>query len=66
MPGMEHVISKTVLLAIVLAPLLGAIIAGLFRRQVGRAGAHWVVDSVADLLPCLDAIDRRLAAGERP
>jgi NADH-quinone oxidoreductase subunit L len=42
MPGMEHVISKTVLLAIVLAPLLGAIIAGLFRRQVGRAGAHWV------------------------
>ncbi|MBF6024407.1 NADH-quinone oxidoreductase subunit L [Lysobacter niastensis] len=39
---MEHVISKTVLLAIVLAPLLGAIIAGLFRRQVGRAGAHWV------------------------
>lgn len=47
MPGMEHAmmehaISKTVLLAIVLAPLLGAIIAGLFRRQVGRAGAHWV------------------------
>ena len=39
---MEHAISKTVLLAIVLAPLLGAIIAGLFRRQVGRAGAHWV------------------------
>ncbi len=42
MPGVEHAISKTVLLAIVLAPLLGAIIAGLFRRQVGRAGAHWV------------------------
>ena len=47
MPGMEqammeHAISKTVLLAIVLAPLLGAIIAGLFRRQVGRAGAHWI------------------------
>ncbi|MFC3549714.1 NADH-quinone oxidoreductase subunit L [Lysobacter cavernae] len=39
---MDHAISKTVLLAIVLAPLLGAIIAGLFRRQVGRAGAHWV------------------------
>ncbi|MDI9240285.1 NADH-quinone oxidoreductase subunit L [Lysobacter sp. LF1] len=39
---MEHAISKTVLLAVVLAPLLGAIIAGLFRRQVGRAGAHWV------------------------
>ena len=35
-------ISKTVLLLIVLAPLIGAIVAGLFRRQVGRAGAHWV------------------------
>ena len=31
-----------VLLAVVLAPLLGAIVAGLFRRQVGRAGAHVV------------------------
>jgi NADH-quinone oxidoreductase subunit L len=29
-------------LAIVLAPLLGAIIAGLFARQVGRTGAHSV------------------------
>ncbi|SFK98088.1 NADH-quinone oxidoreductase subunit L [Lysobacter sp. cf310] len=36
------VLSKSVLLAIVLAPLLGAIVAGLFRRQVGRAGAHTV------------------------
>jgi NADH-quinone oxidoreductase subunit L len=42
MPGMEFAISKTVLLAIVLAPLLGAIVAGLFGRQVGRAGAHWI------------------------
>jgi NADH-quinone oxidoreductase subunit L len=36
------VISQNLLLAIVLAPLLGAIIAGLFGRQVGRAGAHTV------------------------
>jgi len=35
-------ISKSVLLAIVLAPLLGAIVAGLFRKQVGRAGAAGV------------------------
>ncbi len=42
MPGMEFAISKTVLLAIVLAPLLGAIVAGLFGRQVGRAGSHWI------------------------
>ena len=29
-------------LTIVLAPLLTAIIAGLFGRQIGRAGAHWL------------------------
>ena len=34
------VISTNVLLAVVLAPLLGAILAGLFGRQVGRTGAH--------------------------
>ena len=37
---MEYAISKSILLAIVLAPLLGAIIAGLFGRRVGRAGSH--------------------------
>ena len=26
----------------VLAPLIGAIVAGLFGRVIGRAGAHWV------------------------
>jgi NADH-quinone oxidoreductase subunit L len=33
---------KALYLIIPLAPLLGAIVAGLFGRQVGRAGAHWV------------------------
>jgi NADH-quinone oxidoreductase subunit L len=33
---------QNVYLAIVLAPLFGAIIAGLFGRKIGRAGAHWV------------------------
>ncbi len=33
---------ESILLAIVLAPLTGSIIAGLFRNQIGRAGAHWV------------------------
>ncbi len=42
MPGMEVAISKTMLLVIVLAPLLGAIVAGFFGRQVGRAGSHTV------------------------
>jgi NADH-quinone oxidoreductase subunit L len=32
---------KTVYLVIPFAPLVGAIIAGLFGRAVGRAGAHW-------------------------
>ena len=31
-----------ILLTIVLAPLIGSLIAGLFRNQVGRAGAHWI------------------------
>jgi NADH-quinone oxidoreductase subunit L len=35
-------IQTKILLAIVLAPLLGSLVAGLFGRQVGRAGAHWV------------------------
>ncbi len=42
MSGMEFVVSKSVLLAIVLAPLVGTIIAGFFGRRIGRAGAHSV------------------------
>ena len=33
---------ENIYLTIVLAPLVGAIIAGLWRNQVGRAGAHWI------------------------
>ena len=33
---------ESIYLTIVLAPLLAAIVAGLFGRQIGRAGAHWV------------------------
>jgi NADH-quinone oxidoreductase subunit L len=29
-------------LTIVLAPLIAAVVAGLFGRQIGRAGAHWI------------------------
>ncbi len=32
---------EKVYLSIVLAPLIGSIIAGVFGKQVGRAGAHW-------------------------
>ncbi len=33
---------ESVYLWTVLAPLIGAIIAGLFGKRIGRAGAHWV------------------------
>jgi len=33
---------EDIYLTIVLAPLLAAIVAGLFGRQIGRAGAHWL------------------------
>ena len=33
---------QTIYLWIVLAPLIGSIIAGLFGKKVGRSGAHWV------------------------
>jgi phosphonoacetaldehyde hydrolase len=35
-------------------------------RELTRTGAHYVIDSVADLLPVIDAIEGRLARGERP
>lgn len=33
---------QTTLLTIVLLPLMGALIAGLFGKQIGERGAHWV------------------------
>ena len=33
---------KTLCLTVVLAPLAGAFVAGLFGRSLGRSGAHWV------------------------
>ncbi|MEX2525939.1 MAG: NADH-quinone oxidoreductase subunit L [Gammaproteobacteria bacterium] len=33
---------KSIYLTIVLAPLIGSVIAGLFGRAIGRSGAHWV------------------------
>ncbi len=35
-------LQTSILLAIVLAPLSGALLAGLFGRQIGRAGAHTI------------------------
>lgn len=49
-----------------LAPAEQADRRALAAETLRRAGAHAVIDSVADLLPVVDAFAARLAAGERP
>jgi NADH-quinone oxidoreductase subunit L len=52
---LPHALSLNILLIIALAPLLGAIVAGLFGRQVGRTGAHSVTIAgvaISCLLSC--------------
>ena len=39
----------TICLVIVLAPLLAALIAGFFGKQIGRAGAHWITNCAVAL-----------------
>jgi phosphonoacetaldehyde hydrolase len=36
------------------------------RRRLRQAGAHYVVDSIAEIRSALDSIDERLARGEKP
>jgi phosphonoacetaldehyde hydrolase len=36
-----------------------------YRRML-QSGAHYVVDTIADLLPCIDDIEARLRRGEQP
>jgi phosphonoacetaldehyde hydrolase len=36
-----------------------------YKRMLG-AGAHYVVDGIGDILPCLDDLETRLARGETP
>lgn len=35
-------------------------------ERLTSSGAHYVVDSIKDVMPCLDDIEKRLARGERP
>jgi len=50
-------------LLVPLAPLAGALVAGLFGRQIGRAGAHWVtiagvaISFVASCVVFVDVLD---------
>jgi len=47
---------ENIYLAIVLAPLIGSVIAGLFGKKIGRAGAHWVTNigvAISFVLSCV-------------
>ena len=35
-------------------------------RRMRQSGAHYVVDTIADIMPCLDDIQRRIHLGEKP
>ncbi len=35
-------------------------------ERMHQGCAHYVVDTIADLMPCLDDIEARLAQGENP
>ena len=34
--------------------------------RMTASSAHYVVDTIADLMACIDAIERRIANGEKP
>ncbi|MBU1236216.1 MAG: NADH-quinone oxidoreductase subunit L [Gammaproteobacteria bacterium] len=56
---------KTLYLIIPFAPLLGAIVAGLFGKAIGRAGAHWVtILGVAVSFVCSVLVMQDVLAGE--
>ena len=49
-----------------LAPARQAELREAATQKLAASGAHYVIDSVADLLPVLDDIGARLARGDRP
>lgn len=62
--GNEMGLSKAELDA--LEPRVRSALAERARARLRGAGAHYVIDGIADLLPCLDDIESRLRRGERP
>ncbi|MBF8270403.1 MAG: NADH:ubiquinone oxidoreductase subunit L, partial [Gammaproteobacteria bacterium] len=50
----EHM--ENIYLGVVLAPLFGSIIAGLFGKIIGRRGAHWVTIIGVGIAVMLSAI----------
>jgi phosphonoacetaldehyde hydrolase len=51
---------------LVAQPAVHAARLGAARDRMRAAGAHYVVDSVKELLPVLDEINAKLAKGEAP
>ena len=55
------------LLAIVLLPLVGALLAGLAGRQIGRSGAHWVTNGTVGLSFLLSlVVFKKIVLGGEP
>jgi len=57
---MATTLNETLLLAVPLAPLAGSLIAGLFGKTIGRAGAHTVTIlgvAIAFVLSCITLLD---------
>lgn len=36
------------------------------HRRMAQAGAHYTVDTIAEMMPCIDDIEARIRRGERP
>ena len=36
------------------------------HRRMAQAGAHYTVDTIAEMMPCIDDIETRIRRGERP
>jgi len=36
------------------------------HRRMAQAGAHYTVDTIAEMMPCIDDIEERIRRGERP
>jgi phosphonoacetaldehyde hydrolase len=49
-----------------LDPTVRSVLAAGARVRMQRAGAHYVIDGIADLIPCLDDIEMRMARGQKP
>ncbi|HEY4082417.1 MAG TPA: NADH-quinone oxidoreductase subunit L [Burkholderiaceae bacterium] len=60
---MSATLNASTLLVVPLAPLAGAILAGFFGKQIGRAGAHWatilgvLVAFVLSVMTLMDVLD---------